>query len=87
MAIGIVLGVILALMRLSRNPLLSGASWVYIWLLPRHAAARADPVFFNFIAALYPTIDLGIPFGPSFIHLDANTPDHAVRRRRCSRWG
>ena len=26
----------------------------------------------NFIAALYPTIDLGIPFGPSFIHLNAN---------------
>jgi polar amino acid transport system permease protein len=29
-------------------------------------------LFFNFIAALYPTIDLGIPFGPSFIHLNAN---------------
>ena len=31
MVIGIVLGVLLALMRLSPNPLLSGASWVYIW--------------------------------------------------------
>ncbi|MGE5286410.1 MAG: ABC transporter permease subunit, partial [Micromonosporaceae bacterium] len=31
MAIGIVLGVLLAVMRLSANPLLSGSSWVYIW--------------------------------------------------------
>ncbi len=29
-------------------------------------------LLWNFIAALYPTIDLGIPFGPSFIHLNAN---------------
>jgi polar amino acid transport system permease protein len=29
-------------------------------------------LFFNFIAALYPSIDLGIPFGPSFVHLNAN---------------
>src|SRR5204862_1082427 len=27
----------------------------------------------NFISAVYPSIDLGIPFGPSFVHLDANT--------------
>ena len=29
-------------------------------------------LFWGFISALYPTIDLGIPFGPSFIHLNAN---------------
>jgi polar amino acid transport system permease protein len=29
-------------------------------------------LFWAFISALYPTIDLGIPFGPSFIHLNAN---------------
>ena len=31
MAIGIVLGVVLAVMRLSPNPLISGFSWLYIW--------------------------------------------------------
>src|SRR5690242_1528420 len=31
MAIGIGGGVLLAVMRLSANPLLSGASWLYIW--------------------------------------------------------
>jgi polar amino acid transport system permease protein len=29
-------------------------------------------LFWNFIGALFPTIDLGIPFGPSFIHANAN---------------
>src|SRR5207245_10475120 len=29
-------------------------------------------LFFNFISAVYPTIHLGIPFGPSFVHFNAN---------------
>src|SRR5215212_1158122 len=66
MGIGIVLGVILALMRLSGNPLLSSASWVYIWFFRGTPLLVQILIFFN-IAALYPTIDLGIPFGPSFI--------------------
>jgi polar amino acid transport system permease protein len=71
MAIGIVLGVILALMRLSANPLLSSTSWVYIWAF-RGTPLLVQMLFLNFIAALYPTIDLGIPFGPSFVHLNGN---------------
>jgi polar amino acid transport system permease protein len=71
MAIGIVLGVVLAVMRLSANPLLSWSSWVYIWFF------RGTPVlvqlwFWFFIAALYPRISLGVPFGPAFLHADAN---------------
>jgi polar amino acid transport system permease protein len=72
MAIGIVLGVILALMRMSQSALLSSTSWVYIWLL-RGTPVLVQILFWNFIAALYPTIALGIPFGPSFVHLNANT--------------
>jgi polar amino acid transport system permease protein len=72
MVIGIVLGVVLALMRLSPNALLSSASWTYIWLL-RGTPVLVQIIFWNNIAALYPEIGLGIPFGPSFIHLDANT--------------
>jgi polar amino acid transport system permease protein len=71
MLIGIVLGVTLALMRLSPNLLLTGTSWVYISIF-RGTPVLVQIVFWNFIAALYPTIDLGIPFGPSFIHLNAN---------------
>jgi polar amino acid transport system permease protein len=72
MAIGIVLGVLLAVMRLSQNALLSSVSWVYIWLL-RGTPVLVQILFWNFISAVYPSIDLGIPFGPSFVHLNANT--------------
>jgi polar amino acid transport system permease protein len=71
--LGIVLGVLLAVMRLSPNPLISGASWLYIWFF------RGTPVYVQLIfwyvgiAALYPTIGLGIPFGPSFVHINAVT--------------
>jgi polar amino acid transport system permease protein len=69
MAIGIVLGVILALMRLSQNPVLSTVSWVYIWFFRGTPLLVQILIFFN-IAALYPTIGLGIPFGPTFVHIN-----------------
>ncbi len=72
MAIGIVLGILLAVMRLSPNPLVSGASWLYIWFF-RGTPVLVQLFFWYFIAALYPKIDLGIPFGPAFIHGNANT--------------
>jgi polar amino acid transport system permease protein len=71
MAIGIVLGVLLALMRLSPNPLLSGTSWFYVWAF-RGTPVLVQILLWNNISAIYPSIDLGIPFGPSFIHLNAN---------------
>jgi polar amino acid transport system permease protein len=71
MAIGIALGVVLALMRLSPNPLLSGASWVYVWAF-RGTPVLVQILLWNNISAIYPSIDLGIPFGPSFVHLNAN---------------
>ncbi len=75
MAIGIVLGVLLAVMRLSPNPLVSGGSWVYIWFF-RGTPVLVQIIFWYFISALYPKIDLGIPFGPAFIHANANTLIH-----------
>jgi polar amino acid transport system permease protein len=72
MAIGVVLGIVLALMRMSQSALLSGTSWVYIWLL-RGTPVLVQILLWNNIAALYPSVGLGIPFGPSFVHLDANT--------------
>jgi polar amino acid transport system permease protein len=72
MIIGILLGVLLAVMRLSPNPLISGASWLYIWFF-RGTPLLVQLLFWNFISALFPTIDLGIPFGPSFIHANANS--------------
>jgi polar amino acid transport system permease protein len=72
MAIGIVLGIAFAVMRLSPNPLVAGVSWFYIWFF-RGTPLLVQLLFWGFIAALYPSIDLGIPFGPSFIHANANS--------------
>jgi polar amino acid transport system permease protein len=72
MVIGIVLGVLFAIMRLSVNPLVSGFSWFYIWLF-RGTPVLVQLLFWNNVAALYPKISLGIPFGPSFVHANANS--------------
>ena len=71
MVIGIILGVLLAVMRLSPNFLVSGFSWTFIWLF-RGTPLLVQLLLWNNIAALYPSLDLGIPFGPSFVHLDPN---------------
>jgi len=78
MAIGIVLGVILAVMRLSPNPLLSRASWCYIFFF-RGTPVLVQLLFWYNIAALYPKLSLGIPFGPAFVHPNANTLITAFR--------
>ena len=78
MAIGVVLGVILAVMRLSPNPLLSRASWLYIFFF-RGTPVLVQLLFWYNIAALYPKLSLGIPFGPAFVHPDANTLITAFR--------
>ncbi len=72
MAAGIVLGVVLAVMRLSPNPIVSGAAWVYIWFF-RGTPVLVQLLFWFNLAALYPSLSLGIPFGPAFVHLNANT--------------
>jgi polar amino acid transport system permease protein len=72
MVIGVALGIVLAVMRLSPNPLVSSSSWVYIWFF-RGTPLLVQLLFWFNIAALFPTIDLGIPFGPSFVHPHANS--------------
>ncbi len=69
MAIGIALGILMAVMRLSPNPLVSGASWVYIWFF-RGTPVLVQIIFWNFIGALYPHFGIGIPLGPQFTHVD-----------------
>lgn len=72
MAIGIAIGIVLAVMRLSPNPLVSGASWLYIWFF-RGTPVLVQILFWGFFAALYPKVSLGIPLGPQFVHFSANS--------------
>ena len=72
MAVGIVLGVILAVMRLSPNPVMSWVSWLYIWFF------RGTPVlvqiFFWFnLNLVLKSIDIGIPFTSFWLHANTNT--------------
>ncbi len=71
MAIGLVLGTVLALMRLSSNPLLSGVSWVYIWFF-RSVPTLVQLIFWYNFGALYSSISLGIPFGPTLFSANTN---------------
>src|ERR1700730_15883651 len=72
MAIGISLGIVLAVLRLSPNPLLSGASWLYIWFF-RGTPVLVQLYFWYNISYVFPRLTLGIPFGPAFAHYNANT--------------
>jgi polar amino acid transport system permease protein len=72
MAIGILLGVAVAVCRLSANPILSYAAWAYSWFF-RGTPLMVQLLFWFFMAALVPKIVLGIPFGPSFFEIDTNS--------------
>jgi polar amino acid transport system permease protein len=72
MVVGIILGVVAAIMRLSPNPVVSSASWLYIWFF-RGTPLLVQILFWYNLQALFPTISLGIPFGPSFVHTHANS--------------
>jgi len=72
MAIGIVIGVVLAIMRLSPNSLVSGAAWFYIWLF-RGTPVYVQLLFWGYISALYPKLALGVPFGPHLLSFSANS--------------
>lgn len=71
MLIGCVLGLGLALMRLSSSRLLSGPASVYIWCFRGVPALVQIILWFN-LAALFPRLSLGIPFGPAFVSGSAN---------------
>ena len=72
MVIGVVLGIVAAVMRLSPNPILSRASWLYIWFF-RGTPLLVQVLFWYNIATLFPTISLGVPFGPAIVHEQANS--------------
>ena len=69
MLLAILLAVILAVMRLSPNPVFRSVSWVYLWIF-RGTPVFVQLVFWGLIPTIYKNIQLGIPFGPTFFHLN-----------------
>ncbi|WP_028924368.1 amino acid ABC transporter permease [Pseudonocardia acaciae] len=71
MGIAIVIGLLLAVMRLSPNPVLSSAAATYIWFF-RGTPVVTQLVFWYFLASLFPVLGIGIPFGPTFVQASTN---------------
>ena len=69
MLLGLVLGVIIAVMRLSPNPILNSVSWVYLWIF-RGTPVYVQLVFWGLFPTLYQKIQVGVPFGPTFFQLN-----------------
>src|SRR3954466_1699034 len=68
MLLGILLGIVVAVMRLSPNPIVSGAAWVYVWFF--RAIPRIVLLFFIAnLGALYATYSLGFPFDRQLMDL------------------
>ena len=69
MVLAIALGVVLAVMRLSPNPIFRSVSWVFLWIF-RGTPIYVQLSFWGLIPTIYANIQLGVPFGPSFFHLN-----------------
>ncbi|WP_375491786.1 amino acid ABC transporter permease [uncultured Jatrophihabitans sp.] len=75
MAIGIIGGILLAVMRLSDNPVLSSVSWLFIWFFRGTPLLVQIAFWYVGISYLFPppnSLSLGVPFGPAFLHGSAN---------------
>ncbi|MER6811887.1 amino acid ABC transporter permease [Spirillospora sp. NPDC000708] len=71
MAVGIAGGILLAVGRLSDNPLLRAACGLYVWFF-RGIPVLVQLVIWYNLSALLPRISVGIPFGPEFAHGSTN---------------
>ena len=68
MIIGVVLGVVLAAMRMSPNPVFKSIAWLYLWVF-RGTPIYVQLVFWGLIGAIYQSINLGF----TEVSLDALT--------------
>ena len=68
MVLGVALGIVLGVMRLSPNPIISSVAWVYTWFfraVPRLVLA----ILFGNLGILYARLELGIPFDRQLMDL------------------
>lgn len=65
-------GIVLALARQSRSPVLQVLSWAYVWLFRSVPLIVLLLFLYNF-SALYRVLGLGIPFGPTFVSFGVTT--------------
>lgn len=68
----IVISGVVAMMRLSPNPVMSFISWVYVWVF-RGTPVYVQLVFWGLFATIYHQVRIGVPFGPTLWVVDAST--------------
>lgn len=69
--VGFVGGVVLAVARLSGNPLVNGLAWFYIWFFRSLPLVVLLIIIFN-ASLFFPVIGINVPFGPSLIAYDVD---------------
>ncbi|MGB3484439.1 MAG: amino acid ABC transporter permease [Mycobacterium sp.] len=69
MVLAILLGILLAVMRLSPNPVFRWVAWAYLWIF-RGTPVYVQLVFWGLMPTIYQNIQLGVPFGPSLLHFN-----------------
>jgi polar amino acid transport system permease protein len=73
--VGLVLGVGLALFRLSGNAILSTLSWLYIWFF-RGVPVLVQLIFWFNLGLVFPEVSIGIPF--TDIHLFSSPTNEVI---------
>ncbi len=69
MIIGVILGLILAVMRLSPNPVVKSVAWLYLWIF-RGTPVYVQLVFWGLFSLIYPKIFLGVPWTDWGVNFD-----------------
>jgi polar amino acid transport system permease protein len=71
MVIAVLLGVVVAVMRLTPNPVVKSVAWFYLWVF-RGTPVYVQLVFWGLLAVIYQRIDIGIPFLKPWYSLETN---------------
>lgn len=69
MVAAILLGLLLAIMRLSPNPVVNNIAWLYLWIF-RGTPVYVQLVFWGIVALIYPVFTIGIPFMDPWLTFD-----------------
>ncbi|NKZ09914.1 amino acid ABC transporter permease [Mycolicibacterium septicum DSM 44393] len=74
MILALVLGVLLAVMRLSPNPVLKAVAWTYLWIF-RGTPIYVQLVLWGLVPVIYKNIQIGVPFGPRLFEFSLSDPN------------
>ena len=75
MILGVGLGVVLAVMRLTPNRVTSTVAWAYLWVF-RGTPVYVQLVFWGLLSTIYPRIDVGVPFVHTFFSIPTSFFDN-----------